>query len=94
MSRKKNYVRVLSIILTLSILLSTGIAYAFAEDLTSAKMRNSQIVSATSVGYTPKMTRYSTYYGCAVPDATSGGYVYYCASDGWFRRLRTSYRVL
>lgn len=46
MLKHKNLFRMVAAVLTISILMSTGIAYAFAEDLTSVKVRNSQIVSA------------------------------------------------
>lgn len=46
MKKRTKLFRMVAVVLTISVLLSTGIAHAFAEDLTSVTVRNSQIVSA------------------------------------------------
>ena len=91
-AEKEKLVRLVAMIMTIAMLLSTGIAQVFAEDTTETQVRNSQIVSALrqAENYKDELGLENVNFSAitvANPIKT------YYEEDGYFRRIRGSYYV-
>ena len=96
--KKKKLVRLVAMIMTMAMLLSTGIAQVFAEDTTETQVRNSQIVSALrqAENYKDELGLENVNFSAiavANPIKTYTVISSGLQEDGFFRRIRGSYYV-